>query len=186
MEEPDYTHFNSIPWCSALLSDPAYKITPTFSREPKLSTEDSLVAETLNTPSTIKACLTVYKIPPLSNPFITEVQTVLTLGEGMNGGPHVLHGGITAALIDDIIGVLLTVNKELGNLLIDAITVTAYMNVRYLKRIGTPCTVVVAARCKRVEGRKYFMEAEVRDGEGVKLAEADSLWILLAERKERL
>ena len=186
MEETDQAHFDSIPWCSQLIRDPTFKITPTFSRQPKSSTEDSLIAETLNTKETVSACLTLYKVPQSPETFVSEIRILLSLGSGLNGGAHVLHGGITAALFDDAIGVLLTLNKEKEILPRDSSTVTAFLNVRYLKRIGTPATVVMVVRCEEIQGRKYFMKAEVRDGEGTKLAEADSLWILLAELKQKL
>jgi len=186
MAEPDEAHFRSIPWCSQLIDDPAFTITPTFSRQFKSSTEDSLFAETLQTNNTINACLSVYRRPSPPETFIPEVRTLLTLGSGLNGGAHVLHGGITAAIIDDVIGTLLTVNKDGKSLPLTWNTLTASLNVRYLRRVETPGTVVVVARCREVKGRKYFMEAEVRDGEGQKLAEAESLWIGINKSKEKL
>jgi len=101
----------------------------------------------------------------------------MTLGTGMNGGALLLHGGIIATLMDDVIGTLLTVNKDANSLPLTHKTVTASMNVSYLKPVPTPGTVLVVARCREVRGRKLYMDAEVRDGEGVLLAKADSLWI---------
>jgi len=112
---------------------------------------------------------------------------MVTLGTGMNGGAFALHGGIIATLMDDAIGTLLTVNKfgkEDGKAIpLSSSTVTAYLNVQYLKPVKTPQTVLIVARCKEVKGRKYFMEAEVKDGEGNVLAKADSLWIRIVRGK---
>lgn len=100
-----------------------------------------------------------------------------------------LHGGIIATLMDDVIGTLLTVNKhhKTGEPL-SGNTVTAYLNVKYLRPVKTPQTVLVVARSKETpdgRSRKYGMEAEIRDGEGMVLAKADSLWIRL-EKEARL
>lgn len=102
----------------------------------------------------------------------------------MNGGPNALHGGIIAALMDDVIGTLLTINKD-GEA-INSSTVTATLNVRYLRKVVTPQTVVVVARCREVKDRKVFMEAEVVDGEGNVLAKADSMWIKARGLKVKL
>ncbi|CZR58554.1 uncharacterized protein PAC_08446 [Phialocephala subalpina] len=193
MEERDLNHFNSIPWCAALLSDPAFTITPTFSRQYKANTEDSLFAETLQTDSTISHCLSFHPPPiqtSVSAPWIPEVRSLMTLGLGMNGGPATLHGGIIATLMDDAIGTLLTINKhhKTGEPL-SGNTVTAYLNVKYLRPVKTPGTVLVVAWGGKVEGgkgRKYGMEAEVRDGKGAVLAKADSLWILLQKKEAKL
>jgi acyl-coenzyme A thioesterase PaaI-like protein len=192
MEEPDLSHFTSIPWCSTLLSNPTYKVTPTFSRQPKSSTEDSLIAVSLRTPSTITHCLSLYKPPEASSsfsdkvPFIEEVITLVTLGSGMNGGVNMLHGGIIATLMDDVMGTLLTVNKDQGGLPLTQSTVTASLSIKYLKGVRTPGTVAVLARCGRREGRKFWIEGEVRNGDGAVMARGEAVWVKLGrERGEK-
>lgn len=101
----------------------------------------------------------------------------MTLGTGMNGGVLLLHGGIIATLMDDVIGTLLTVNKDSNAIPLTHKTVTASMNTSYVRPVPTPGTILVVARCREVKGRKFYMEADVRDGDGVVLAKADSLWI---------
>lgn len=186
MVEPDLAHFQSIPWCSIILSDPSFKITPTFSRQPKPDFEDSLTADTLKTPSAINNCLSIYREPPQGETWISEVRSLMTLGNGMNGGPFLLHGGIIAVLIDDVIGTLMTVNQDQEKMPLSSGAVTAYLNVRYENPVQTPQTVMVVARCKRREGRKFWMEAEVRDEGETVLARAESLWIRVRRPEERL
>lgn len=183
MDEPDLTHFKSVPWCCALLSNSTYQITPTFSRQPKPSTEDSLIAISLSSPSTIKNCLSLYKPPIPPSAFIEEVITLLTLGDGMNGGVNMLHGGIVATLMDDVMGTLLTVNKDHGGLPLTQSTVTASLTVKYLKGIRTPGTVAVVAKCRKREGRKFWLNAEIRDGGGVVLAKGEAVWIKLGKQE---
>lgn len=101
-----------------------------------------------------------------------------------------LHGGIIATIMDDVIGTLLTVNKdEQRGEPLSRDTVTAYMNVKYMRPVATPQTVLVVARSKGTLGgkggrRKYLLEAEIRDGKGRVLATADSLWIRLSREEE--
>ncbi|KFY04005.1 hypothetical protein V490_00029 [Pseudogymnoascus sp. VKM F-3557] len=87
---PDLAHFLTIPWCATLLSAPTITLLPALSRVPKRSTEDSLFAATLRTPSTIHAMLS-FSAPcsaptaasTLSGPLAEEVSTLMSLGAGL-------------------------------------------------------------------------------------------------------
>jgi acyl-coenzyme A thioesterase PaaI-like protein len=179
MEEPDLAHFRAIPWCAALLADPAYQVTPTLARQAKANTEDSLIAETLNSPAAISRWLSLSRIPPAGERFVGEVRSLVALGAGLNGGAHLLHGGIITLLIDDTMGMVLVNNGFPGS-------VTARLDMRFLKKVRTPGTVLVVARCTRREGRKYWMEAWMEDEKGVVLARGDALWVNTAVAKEKL
>jgi acyl-coenzyme A thioesterase PaaI-like protein len=187
-QEPDLAHFQNIQWCAQLLLSPNIVITPTNSREYKASTEDALFAETFKTDDTISACLSFYSRPAPGIPRIEEIHTLLTLGYRLNGYPARAHGGAVATLIDEVMGILLSVNKKLGFVATQADTVTAYLNVTYLKPVETPGTVLVSARIKEVTGRKHFLEATVKAGSGEVLSKAEALWIGLEtfESKEKL
>jgi acyl-coenzyme A thioesterase PaaI-like protein len=187
-QEPDLAHFQNIPWCAQLLSSSNIVITPTNSREYKASTEDALFAETFKTDDTIRACLSFYSRPAPGIPRIEEIHTLLALGYRLNGYPARAHGGVIATLIDEEMGMLLSVNKKLGFLGTQGDTVTAYLNVTYLKPVETPGTVLVSARFREVTGRKYFLEAMIKAGSGEVLAKAEALWIGLekSNSKEKL
>lgn len=182
-QEPDLAHFENIPWCAQLLSSPNIVITPTNSREYKASTEDALFAETFKTDDTISACLSFYSRPASGLHRIEEIHTLLTLGYRLNGYPARAHGGIVATIIDEVMGMLLSVNKGLGLIATQGDTMTAYLNVTYLKPVETPGTVLVSARFKEVIGRKHFLEATIKAGSGEVLSKAEALWIGL-ERSE--
>jgi acyl-coenzyme A thioesterase PaaI-like protein len=186
MIEPDQAHFESILWCSQIINDPDFIITPTFSRQPKPDTEDSLTAETLKRNEAIRACLSVYRRPLQGMTWINEVRSLMTLGTGMNGGPFILHGGIVAVLIDDVIGTLMTVNQDQELMPLSSGAVTAYLNVQFLNPVQTPQTVLVVARSREIKGRKFYMEAEIRDSDGNVLAKADSLWIRVKRPPQNL
>lgn len=182
---PDPKYFQSIPWCAKLLEEPNIVITPALSREYKESTEDALFAETLKSDDTIRAFLSFYKQPATAEVArIDEIHTLLSLGYRVNGYPHLCHGGIVATILDEVMGSLLSVNKALGH--IKGSSVTAYLNVTYLKPVATPQTVLVTARLRDVKRQKYYVEALVKDSCGVVLAKAEALWIGLKELKEKL
>jgi acyl-coenzyme A thioesterase PaaI-like protein len=181
--QPDLAHFQNIPWCTQLLSTPNIVITPTDSREYKASTEDSLFAETFKTDDTISACLSFYSSPASGTSRIEEINTLLTLGYRLNGYPARAHGGVVATLFDEVMGILLSVNKKLGLIAARGDTVTAYLNVTYLKPVETPGTVLVSARFRKVTERKYFLEATIKAGSGEVLSKAEALWIELEMSK---
>ena len=114
MATNDPTPFQSIPWITTLLKDPTYKTLTIPSRTTKSSTEDSLFSKTINTPTTISACLSQYRPPPpASAPDQTqaeELRLFFLLGSDLNGYPSILHGGIVAALLDEATGLLLSLN----------------------------------------------------------------------------
>ncbi|KAI1142322.1 Thioesterase/thiol ester dehydrase-isomerase [Hypoxylon sp. FL0543] len=55
-------HFKAIPWCAALLEDPAVIDIIVPDRRPLPTGESSFVRKTMNTPTTIKACVTFYRM----------------------------------------------------------------------------------------------------------------------------
>lgn len=182
MTELDEAHFNIIPWCAELLHDPNFIITTTRSRRPKASTEDILIFKTLNTNETIKHCLSLYKQPPIGAgvSWIEEVRVLVTLGSEMNGGPEMLHGGIAATIMDEVMSNLMTLNNEThqdNEHPSSTSAVTARLDVSYFRPIKTPGTYVVVVRCKGKEGKKFDLQAEIRNGKGVVLARADSVWV---------
>lgn len=162
-------------WTASLLSDPNLTIRVPPSRVSKSSKEDSLFAETLHTSSTVQSCITAWPTPKPSDTHVPEVTTFATLGTGMDGHPGILHGGIVAALMDEGMGILQYVSYEwsqsgsqigTGKSVTGPGSFTAYLNVRYLRPVRTNSAVVVVSRFTKREGRKEFIEAEVRQAEG--------------------
>lgn len=85
-------------------------------------------------------------------------------------GRGVAHGGWTATLLDEVMGHLPTTQ--------DKPVVTARMTVEYLKPVPAEQPLEAVARVDRVEGRKWFMSAEVRlASSGAVLARGEGLWI---------
>ena len=177
-QEPDLAHFQKIPWCAQLLSSPNITITPTYSRQYKASTEDALFAETLKTNDTIRAGISFHPRHVPGAHQIEEVHTLLTLGYRLNGHPGRAHGGVLASVMDEVMASLLSINKRMGLVALRGDTLTAYLNVSYVKPVGTPGTVLVSARFKEIMGRKHFLEATIKGGDGVVLSRAEALFIV--------
>ncbi|OTB19946.1 hypothetical protein K445DRAFT_313740 [Daldinia sp. EC12] len=55
-------HFKAIPWCAALLSDPAIIEVSVPDRRHLPNGDSSLVRKTLNSPTTARACVTFYRL----------------------------------------------------------------------------------------------------------------------------
>lgn len=68
-------------------------------------------------------------------------------------------------------------NKELGTLPGLGDLVTADLRIKYLRPVKTPQTVVVEARLREINGRKYIVEADLKDKGGLVLARGEALWI---------
>ncbi|RMZ16258.1 hypothetical protein D0860_01159 [Hortaea werneckii] len=196
------------PWIRALLAQPNTSIRIPSNRVSKLSTEDSLFAETLQTSRTLLECFIFYREPALTasrstspgasddeETRIQEVHFLVRVGDGLNGHPAILHGGIVAALVDEEMGVLQTVNHERAYALSvqreerarggrgeggggvsegggDALSslpplgsFTAELKIRYRRPVSTPGEVLCTARYVRREGRKEWIEAVIRQGE---------------------
>ncbi len=94
----------------------------------------------------------------------------VTLGPAFEGAPGRSHGGIVAALFDDVLGYVLTLGGTPG--------FTGELTVQYLAPtpIGRPLTI--RGRAVRREGRKLWTRGEATvDGEVIATAEA--LFILV-------
>ena len=88
-----------------------------------------------------------------------EVVARCTLGAAHEGAPGRSHGGIVAALFDDVYGFVLTINAQPA--------FTGELKVRY--QAGTPIGVPLECRVRMTgrEGRKILMSGELTAGEQV-------------------
>ena len=185
-----------------LLRDPQYTIVPTNSRTPKPTTEDSFFGSTLATSATIRACVTQLRSPSYEAtgpmppyPAISEVRTLLSLGSGVNGYPHIAHGGFVATVLDEVMGILLSVNKdyeeqrivsekilESGRSQPRFSTVTASLELTYRKPVPTPGIVLVRAWFESVNDKKHFVRGQIENGTGLVFTQARALFVRLGEK----
>lgn len=185
MADDDLAFFQSIPWCASIINDPNYVTFPTTSRVSKENTEDALLGDILNTNNTISACLSRYKKPATPTASIEEATTLLSLEPGLNGYRHICHGGIVATILDEAMGILISLNKEReaevarasGKPVETMAELTAELTTKYLKPVSTPQTVRVKVWFSRVEGRKFWMQGTIEDKSGMALARGEALFI---------
>ncbi|KFZ17187.1 hypothetical protein V502_04694 [Pseudogymnoascus sp. VKM F-4520 (FW-2644)] len=185
MADDDLTFFQSIPWCASLINDPGFVTIPTISRVSKESTEDALFGDILKTDKTISACLSLYKKPATSTASIEEVTTLLSLESGLNGYARICHGGIVATILDEVMGILLSVNKDreaevaraTGGQVEQMAEVTAELTVKYLKPVETPRNVRVKVWISRREGRKFWMQGTIEDKSSTVLARGEAIFV---------
>ena len=99
-----------------------------------------------------------------------EAVARVRLGHAVEGAPGRAHGGVVAAIFDDVMGMVLTIHS--------APAFTARLTVSYLAPVPVGMELEFRARQTWREGRKLFIAAEAtHDGE--LLAEAEGLFIAL-------
>ena len=90
------------------------------------------------------------------------------LGAAYEGPPGLVHGGVTALLLDHLMGETASAHTRT--------TFTGTLTIRY--RRGTPLGPIrLEGRISGEEGRKVFVAATVQDAEGVTV-EADGIFVV--------
>ncbi|KUI32339.1 thioesterase [Mycobacterium sp. IS-1496] len=100
------------------------------------------------------------------------VELEVTFSRYHVGGNSAVHGGVLPLLFDSMFGMVIHATGR-------PISRTAFLHVDY--RNVTPIDTVLTARgwLREAEGRKAFVNAELRDGADTLLAEANGLMIRL-------
>lgn len=166
-------HFNTIPWCAEIISDPSFHIVGRISRTVTPGNGHSLMAETWNTERTISHLLSMYRPPSATTGPAGELRRFYTFGEAMNAHPNLLHGGVIATILDSSMGNV--VGQQMPEL---HPTFTVALNITYKKPISTPGTVMVRSWITKIEGpRKVWVHGVVESGTGEVHAFADGMWL---------
>lgn len=163
--------FLQIPWIAQQLQSPQTTCIVPGCRLEKSTGEDSLMAEILKTPRTIRHCICFHPTTPSPTEDVTEVSSAMIVGDGMNGHPAIMHGGIVATLCDEAMGIYMSVNVERHRRRLDIkkrheeeqimTAFTAELKITYKAPVAAPAAVVVVAKRVRKEGRKEWLRAEV-------------------------
>ncbi|GBF16042.1 hypothetical protein Br6_03435 [Rhodococcus sp. Br-6] len=88
------------------------------------------------------------------------------------GGNSAAHGGTIGLLFDDMLGMIVYASGH-------PIARTAYLHVNYRQVTPLETELVLEGRVDRVEGRKLYCTAELRDLDGTVLADCEALMIEL-------
>jgi acyl-coenzyme A thioesterase PaaI-like protein len=120
---------------------------------------------------------------------ITEIRTFFLLKSGLNGYPGISHGGLVASLLDEVMGFLLTSNKDLqerqpwtpgsGRSPDRLYTVTGDLTIKYRLPVLTGQAVVSKARFGEIRGRTIKIVATIEDEKGQILSEGRGTFIAL-------
>lgn len=84
-------------------------------------------------------------------------------------------------MVDESMGVVNEINtalKKSGTVFTDS-SVTAALDIKFLKQIPTNSVVCVTTWIEGIEGRKTKLRGEITDKDGVKLATCSSTWVAL-------
>ncbi|MFI6521176.1 hotdog domain-containing protein [Spirillospora sp. NPDC050679] len=98
------------------------------------------------------------------------VRAGFTLGGVYEGPPSFVHGGVSAMVLDQLLGAAAAANGTPG--------MTATLELRYRRPTpyGVPLTAV--AKVTRVEGRKTYAEAAIAGPDGRTTVEATAMFIM--------
>lgn len=97
--------------------------------------------------------------------------------EHYQGWVGVMHGGITATIIDEVAGWFVMRKMQTSG-------VTSRLNVRYEKPINVETKqLVVRAKMNEQRGRYIYIDVTVENGDGEKCASANVVYCLMDEQK---
>jgi len=91
-----------------------------------------------------------------------RVRAMIRVGAEYQGGPGFVHGGIIATLLDEAMGKVSRFSQ--------ARTVTAELNVQYLRPIPVDEDIIVEGWGAERNGSNFFNVGEIRDASGAVLA----------------
>jgi len=99
-----------------------------------------------------------------------EVRAVFHVGKALCGHRGIVHGGLTAALMDDVSGAATFVAAGGGQF-------TANLTINYMKPVRADRYVLVRAQAVKQEGRKTYVNISVEDGMGAVFARGTALYV---------
>jgi acyl-coenzyme A thioesterase PaaI-like protein len=100
-----------------------------------------------------------------------EAVSRVVLGPAFEGAPNRAHGGVVAAVFDDLMGFVLTIHESPAY--------TAELTVRYRRPTPVGEEIEFRARLVSRRGRRLHIQAEATDSEATKIATADGLFITI-------
>jgi acyl-coenzyme A thioesterase PaaI-like protein len=111
------------------------------------------------------------KIYGADDPDTPEAIMLVSLGKDVDGGIRRLHGGVTASLLDQVMGTLISYVYE-------NTSATSDLNVKYKLAVTTPCILLVRAKIIREKGRWIETRGWVEDGQGRVFAEGWGAFVM--------
>lgn len=106
-----------------------------------------------------------------------EVVAECTLPENYQGYPGVAHGGIVAAMLDEVAGRCLMGDQEAPRFMY-----TAHLNITYRKNVPLGQPLRLVGKAGKSRGRSATATSAIYDQAGTILAEAEALLINIPEQ----
>uniref|UniRef100_A0A6C0C549 Acyl-coenzyme A thioesterase THEM4 n=1 Tax=viral metagenome TaxID=1070528 RepID=A0A6C0C549_9ZZZZ len=103
-----------------------------------------------------------------------DIKGIVNFGNTCEGQPGFVHGGASAAVLDEVLGFTCFANKFLAS--------TSNLNINYYKPIKLNNLIFVKSRIYNINNRDIYLNASLfqnkETGEQKKLVEAYSIWKL--------
>jgi uncharacterized protein (TIGR00369 family) len=111
-----------------------------------------------------------------------SAECVYTAADHLAGAPGVIHGGVQATLLDEVMGHAIHV----ANLDPDLDIATVDFSLRYRRPapVGVPLTL--RARLVRSEGRDFYVTGEIVSPAGEPLTTAEARWRRVLRRQDSM
>ena len=112
-------------------------------------------------------------------PGLARYGAIVEVGDEMNGHIGLVHGGFTAALLDDLFGWTAGLEREAQGMPQGTKIFTANLDVNYRRPMPDNAVYYVQAEADRIEkGRKIYLRADVRDAAGQRVVDGSALYIV--------
>jgi len=98
-----------------------------------------------------------------------EVTAEYTVSESYQGYPGVVHGGITAAMLDETAGRTVISNGD------DQFFITLKLDIKYRQQVPTETPLKIIGRLTSMRGRRATAHSEIQLSDGAVAAEAEAL-----------
>jgi uncharacterized protein (TIGR00369 family) len=103
-----------------------------------------------------------------------SVLSLPVVPDTFDGHPGYLHGGVIATLLDEAMSKAV---RALGKP-----AMTRKLEADYLRPVPSRAALRIEGRVVRSEGRKHWTEARILNAEGIALAQAKGLFIVIAPK----
>lgn len=164
-------------WVQALAAQPGMREVLVPGQQLRRHPVGQLVSEQDHLFETMRRSEQIKEFRCFYDPARRAFHSVVVLGRDVCGYPSTVHGGLTAAIIDETFGGLYTALLTSGGLGLRMPGVTARLEIDYKKRIAAPGVLHVSTEVESVEPRKVWMRATVTDGEGATYAAGRALFV---------
>jgi acyl-coenzyme A thioesterase PaaI-like protein len=107
----------------------------------------------------------------VNDPDTPEAIILVSVGSDVDGGVRRLHGGVTATLLDQVMGTLISYVYQ-------HTCATSDLNIKYKHAVNTPCVLLARAKVVREKGRWIETRGWVEDGQGKVFAEGWGAFVM--------